>query len=373
LANYESLFSTAGLNNDDFAVVYAVLKRESRAPNPTPGYRRLLCDLYDFSETAEELRQRALDWLDAEMLLAKSLSANLTRAYGLSDEATVEQVYEVIDARNAVGPDVLAEARMMMEVTDKYTATHLLTIGPEDRIEIERTPLYLEPLGTEGSLLSLDYLTSKPKYLCYITSAKNRSRLTMLNTLVHEYGHGFHHSLTNRLASSLLLKIPTSLMTPLTEAIAFHREWEFWEDAATLLERNDLAPEESDYLALFGPDQESQRQTIRAFELETRFWRVARFLRVLSDVEVHLGLRTHVDFVEWAHDHTGLSKKFIHNATFSFLMTPGYAPCYAIAGMRLGELQRAAITRGISRREFNTRVNSMGYWPRTIYEMRLQK
>ena len=188
---------------------------------------------------------------------------------------------------------------------------------------------------------------------------------------MHEYGHGFHASLTGRLATSPLLRISTSLKGPIAEAIAFHREWEAWEDAAELLERDDLASEEQDYLDLFGQDRERQRQTVRAFELETRFWRVLRFLRILGDVEVHLGLRTHMDFIEWAHDRTGLSKKRIHGTTFSFLKTPGYAPCYAIAGMRLGELQREAMRRGMSRRAFNTRVSSMGYWPRTIYEGRL--
>jgi len=261
----------------------------------------------------------------------------------------------------------------MMEVANRYTAAHILEISPEDRVEIGRTPAYVEPLTTEGFLLSLDYLTPTPRRLCYVTPSKNSSRLTMLNVLVHEYGHGFHESLTGRLAPSPLLKISTPLMAPLTEAIAFHREWEFWEDAATLLNRNELTPEESDYLALFGSDRDSRRQTVRAFELETRFWRIARFLRILGDVEVHLGLRSHVDFVEWAHDKTKLSKEFIHKAAFSFLRTPGYAPCYAIAGMRLRDLQRAALERGISRRAFNTRASRMGYWPRTVYERLLSE
>lgn len=72
-----------------------------------------------------------------------------------------------------------------------------------------------------------------------------------------------------------------------------------------------------------------------------------------------------------AHHHASLSKAFIHRTTFSFLKSLGYAPCYAIAGMRLGELQRAAAARGVSRQAFNMQASSMGYWPRTIYERRL--
>jgi hypothetical protein len=368
LAEYERLFETPGLDSRDFEKVYPWLRRVASAAQPTPNYRRLLQDLYDYPETAEELRQQALEWLEVEMPLVRELSIRLAHAYGLPDEVMVEQVLDVMDERNHVGPDVLAEARDMMTVANRYTAAHILKIGPEDQIEMKRTPPYIEPLITEGELLSLDYLTPAPRYLCYLTPSKNESRLTMLNVLVHEYGHGFHASLTSRLASTVLLKISTPLKTPIAEAIAFHREWEFWEDAAVLMDRNDLSLEEQDYLALFGPDRDRQRQTIYAFELETRRWRIARFLRVLGDVEVNLGLRNHIDFVEWAHDKTGLSKKFIHNATFSFLARPGYAPTYAIAGMHLGDLQRSAMLKGISRQAFNTEVSSMGYWPRTLYE-----
>jgi len=66
-----------------------------------------------------------------------------------------------------------------------------------------------------------------------------------------------------------------------------------------------------------------------------------------------------------------LSHKLIFEQTFVFLGDPGYAPCYAVAGNRLGELQRAALARGVTRREFNTKVSGMGFWPRTIYEQML--
>ena len=372
LADYENLFATPGLDGDEFAPVYNWLQQNARPAQPTHGYRSILREMYDYPESAEELRQQALDWLDVEMPLVRALATELAHDYGLPERATIEQVIETMDQRNAVGPDVMTEAEEMMAVANAYTALHLLEIGPEDQIEMKQTPAYLEPLGTEGSLLSLDYLTPEPRFICYLTPSKNESRMTMLNVLVHEYGHGFNASMTSRLATSSLLKIPTTLESPIAEAIAFHREWEIWEDAAAFLERDDLLPEERGYLAIFGSDRETQRQILRAFEMETRRWRLARFLRILGDVEVHLGLRTHVDFVEWAHGKTGLCKEFIHDATFSFLKTPGYAPCYAIAGMRLGELQREAMARGISRKNFNTRVSGLGYWPRTVYDRMLK-
>ncbi len=371
LENYTALFNLPGLERNDFESLYPLLQRHQSSPRALPEYPRLLRDLYDYPETAGEIRQKGLDWLEAEMPLVREIAGRVAQIYNLPADAQIEQVHKIMNERNKVGADSLAESRQMMEITDRYTIQHILELRPEDQVEMEATPGYLEPLGTEGSLLSLDYLTAKPRRICYITPTKNESRLTMLNVLVHEYGHGFHESLTGRLASSQLLKIVSPLMYPLTEAIAFHREWEFWEAAAALITHTDLTSEDHAYLSIFGSDQKTRSQTIQAFELETRFWRVARFLRILGDVEAHLGLRTHVDFVEWAHARTGLSKEFIHNAIFTFLKSPGYAPCYAIAGIKLGELQQEAMARGISRREFNTRVSSMGYWPRTVYEMRL--
>lgn len=273
--------------------------------------------------------------------------------------------------RYAVGDDVLNEARELMEVVNRYTAAYILSIGPENQIVMDATPRYLEPLVTGGQQVSLNSLTSEPLQFCYITPGKNHSRLTMLNILVHEYGHGFHASMTAYRAPWPILKIETPLHLPLAEAIAFHREYEFFEAAAVLLGRDDLSPEESDFLSLFGADRAERWQALKAFELETRIWRVLRFLRILCDVEVNRGLRSYVGFIDWAHERTGLSRELIHGETFPFLADPGAAPTYAIAGVRYAELQQQAKGLGVSPKEFNTRACEMGYFPRTVYEGRL--
>jgi len=173
LAAFEKLFVIPELQGDDFETFYTLLQRQNRAPQPTPEYPRLLSDLYDYPETAEEMHQKALDWLEAEMPRVKELANKIGLAYGLSEGATIEQVYAVMDEHNPVGVDALAEATSLIEVVNRYTAVHILGFGPEDRIVLERTPTYLEPLGTEGSLLSLNYLTASPKRICYITPSKN--------------------------------------------------------------------------------------------------------------------------------------------------------------------------------------------------------
>jgi hypothetical protein len=371
---YRSLFYMDDIESHNFDTTLALLRKESTGPRVSLGYHEILRDLYDFPETAEELRGKALDWLREEMPLLKTSAHRLAEVYGMGrGQGTVEEVYAEMIRRHPVSEDVMGQAHRLMEVVNPYTAEHMLGICPEDRVDIQRMPVYLEPLGTSAMCMPLDELSEAIKIICYITPSRNESWLTMLSTLVHEFGHGFHASLTFRTVKEKLLRLNTHLVSPLTEAIAFHRESELLEEVTSLLGRTDLAPEERAMLALFGQSDEEQRLAIMGLELETLVARVIRFVRILCDVEVNTGLRSYPDFLDWAHDRTELSRQLIYEQTFMFLGEPGYAPCYAIAGNGLAELQRAALARGVSRKEFNTRVSGMGYWPRTIYEKMLSQ
>ena len=372
LAAYRSLFYAEDIDNRDFDTTLALLRKESTGARVTEGYEEILRDLYDFPETAGELRTLALDWLGEEMPLLKASADKLAERYGMGmGGSTVEEVYAEMIRRHPVSEDVIGQAHQLMEVANRYTAEHILGIGPEDQVDIQRMPVYLEPLGTSAMCQWMDELTEAIKIICYITPSRNESWLIMLSALMHEFGHGFHASLTFRKTKEDLLKLGTTLVGPLTEAICFHRETELVEEVTSLLERKDLAPDEKAMLGLFGQSEEEQRLAIMGLELETLVARILRFLRILCDVEVNTALRSYPDFLDWAHDRTELSHKLIFEQTFVFLGDPGYAPCYAVAGNRLGELQRAALARGVTRREFNTKVSGMGFWPRTVYEQML--
>jgi hypothetical protein len=367
LATYRPLFYVEDIDSRDFDTTLALLRKESGGPRVTEGYDEILRDLYDFPETAEELRTQALDWLGEEMPLLRKLADKLGQEYGII-ESTVEEVYAEMIRRYPVSDDVMGQAHQLMGVANLYTAEHILSIGPEDQVDIQQMPGYLEPLGTSAMCMPLDEMTDAPKIICYITPSRNESWLIMLSALMHEFGHGFHSSLTSRMVKEKLLKIDTTLLSALTEAIAFHRETELLEEVASLLGRKDLAVAEKAMLELFGQSEAEQHLAIMGLELETLIARIIRFLRILCDVEVNTGLRSYPDFLDWAYDRTELSRKLIYEQTFVFLGEPGYAPCYAIAGNKLAELQRAALAKDVSRKQFNTRVGGMGFWPRTIYE-----
>jgi hypothetical protein len=370
LSPYSDMYRGAGIETGDKDELIESFKRYETAPEALRGYGDLLRDRYGFPWGADEMRDMALSWLDEELPRLDTLVEKFASHYGVV--ADFESVYEEMSARNKVEQDVVALAVEIDAALNDYAAEKWLDLSPDDRVEIEATPDYLEELISEGMVESFDALAGNPRERCYLTRSKNESYLTLLNVLVHEFAHAFHHLLTYRWSGHVLLKISSSIKAPVMEGVGFHREWELYEEALGLLRQTNLKPEEERLLELFGPTRARQAARIEEFEFETRVWRVARFLRVLCDVEVHLGLRTYSGFLEWANGRTGFAKRLIHQYCFSFMSSPGEADCYAIPGMTLAGMQEEAMRRGHSRKEFNTRVASMGFYPWAIVERRLR-
>lgn len=371
LTPYKDFYKEDGIETKDVSDLLSLFKQDAGPPEPLQEYGGLLEDLYDFSWRPDQMRALALEWLAEELPRINHLVIRQAGRYGCG--ADFEAVYSEMCRSNDIKQDeVIAVATHVTNGLNAYTAENWLRLTPEDRVEIIATPDYWKELSTEGSVESFDQLTGLPRNVCFLTPSKNENYLTMLNVLVHEYAHAFHNSLTFRLGTHDLLKIESPLRAPSTEGIAFHREWELYEEARDLLARSHLRSDEEQLLALFGSSNTEQVERLEEFELETRMWRVARFLRVLCDVEVHLGSRTYSGFLEWASERTGFLKNRIHDYCFSFLRQPGYASCYAVPGMHLAELQATAQTKGYSRKAFNTEASSMGFYSWTRFERRLR-
>jgi len=107
---------------------------------------------------------------------------------------------------------------------------------------------------------------------------------------------------------------------------------------------------------------------IDLFMLEFEFtifrWRIIRFLRAIGDIRINMHQQSISEFITWAHEYTGLSKKSIFDQFFLFQTRPGYAPCYSIAGDRIRQLQINAKERGRTEIDFNTFVSSIGFLPK---------
>jgi hypothetical protein len=182
----------------------------------------------------------------------------------------------------------------------------------------------------------------------------------MINILVHEASHGFNFVMSARKASALF-NLNTSLEVPMTEGQAYYREYQYYAGAAALLGKTGLTSAEEAYLKLYGSNKEEQALAILCAELETYIWRVIRYVRALCDVRVNGGKQTYTDFITWASELTGLSEETLHGECFTFLASPGYAPCYAIGGAIYGNSSTAGYRNGVTEIDFNTKTSSMGF------------
>ncbi|MFF5565232.1 hypothetical protein ACFY7Z_10830 [Streptomyces sp. NPDC012623] len=303
------------------------------------------------------------------MPVVEELAAELAVLLRIPHDSTVGEVWEAAGTKWAVPADRFTETyERVAKACNDYARNHLVEVPADDTLLLDATPAYMTSVITGGQDIAVDYLTNSPRACLYITQGKATSLLTLINILVHEYSHGINFVLSAERAASPLLNLAGPMQVPLTEGQAFWREWEYWHAAADLFGRKDLDASQQAYLKLYGATPAAQAQAIRAAQFETYIWRVVRHLRAMCDVQVNMGWRTVVDFLDWAAERTGLSKEFLFGECFTFLAQPGYAPAYGIDGMRYGELQRKSAK---TQHDFNTTASGMGFYPWTQCVTRL--
>jgi hypothetical protein len=158
---------------------------------------------------------------------------------------------------------------------------------------------------------------------------------------------------------------------PITEGLSFHREIEALETFRHL--EHEYMPSKAEKNMIDFITQYSDLETFNdAMEYVVRKWRVGRFLRAICDSRINTGKQSFVAFLDWANKKTGLSKKVIYDFTYPLMDRIGYTPNYSIFGQRLGELQRKAMSKGVSRLDFNTFVASKGFPARRIFEKQIK-
>lgn len=375
---FKAQFMVPGLDADtsagDFSTMFYTMREQSDAPTLTPGYAQMLGALYDFTQSSSDLDVTAMTWLAQDMPVVRELSSELALRLKMSPDSTVNDVWNAVSTKYAIPSDSFMKVMgNASDVCNAYAKEYLLDISPDDHVVMQETPSYMAPMITGGQDIAVDYLTTKPVAYLYLTPAKNSSLLTMINIMVHEYSHGFNFVLSAKNAGSPLLNLMSPMQVPLTEGQAFWREWEYWAAAANCIGQDNLDKAQSDYVALYGTTPLEQSQAIRAAQLETYIWRVVRYVRALCDVQVNMGWRTFVDFLDWATEQTGLSLEFLYGECFTFLAQPGYAPAYAIDGITYGSIQQADIGRGETQKEYDTFASAMGFYPWTLCAKKLEQ
>jgi hypothetical protein len=366
LERYRALFALPGLDSADFATYWPIFQAwdHVRGPVQARGYPACLQGYYQLTETADQIEVMAQAWLDLDLPVVASLVERVVALPFVGEAGSLQDVWDKVSDHYAV--DFGKAMDRVVSACNDYGARYLIAHTAADRVEFAATPDYLTNLVTGGEDFAVNYLDPASAYSqLYLTAAKNTSLLTMINILVHEASHGFNFVLSAKQAGSPLLNLNTALEVPLTEGMAFWREFEYWAAAQRLLGAATLDGVEQAYLDLYGESADDQAAGVLCAELETYIWRIVRYVRALCDVRVNGGKMTYTDFIAWAAGATGLSAETLHGECFTFMASPGYAPCYAVGGAAYAALQARQAQTGVSAIDFNTFASKSGFyaWP----------
>jgi len=366
------------LKKGDFFEIYPIMQKKSKGLGRKAMYPATIKDLYDYTETPQEIETKALEWIEAESDCFAAVRALLQDRYKC--EGSVEEINKALERHQKIPlKDLVKVTRGLRKVLQELAQDEWVKITPKYDVRVIETPNYLVPFLPTAAMQPFGSL-AKPFCISFVTTDKRGSPSTFLpgvvQTLIHEeYGHcvNFMNSYTGLGGKLRFVEVlDSSLSTPLTEGISFFRELESvrtfkriaMEGAKTTLEKKVVK-----LIERFCPFD----AFVEGLVFEVMQWRMVRFLRAVSDVRLNLEKQSFPQFIDWAHEKTGLSKKLVFDQTFHFQENPGYAPCYSMFGERLRELQEAAMKKGVSQVEFNTFVASKGFPARSLFEEMIVK
>ena len=380
VSDYVKLFELEGWGKGEFPNVEKIFNEKGFDLGRKEFYPHALAKGYDYTETSEEIERKAISWIDEELPRFKRVAEKLAKKLGC--EPRPEEVEKSINAKDNIDPKKLVGITLgIRRVVQKLVNEDLSGINPRYRTTVIETPPYLTGTIPTGAAQFFDTYTKKPfQYFFQTTDPKrdpDKSVAALLSLLVHEeYGHCVHHS--NSAVQFVGKLSPVQIMPglttggPITEGLSFNREIEFLELSKSLESKKRLTPTERAYVRLL-----RKYGGLEEFNLELEFMtmrmRIIRFLRVVGDVRINTGKQTLIDFVDWAHERTGVPRSSVYFQLFPAHegIFPGYATTYAVCGQAIRAVEKK-IRDPKKRVKFSTYLCSIGFPPMSIY-MRMLK
>ncbi|MGA2665743.1 MAG: hypothetical protein ABSF83_12460 [Nitrososphaerales archaeon] len=380
---FVALFELEGFGKGTFEEVEKVFQKHRFALGREKFYRAALEGGFDYSETPDELEAKALGWIDEELPRYREIVKRLAEHYGCA--ATPDAVEkEVVERQKLKSGQLLRTTSSIRKAVREFTNEAVVRINGRYKTTVIETPSFLSGTIPTGAAGFFDTFTKKPFQLYYLTTdpkrAPPRSVSQLINLLVHEeYGHCVNHSNSalrfGGKASDLEL-IPVLLSGPITEGLSFNREREFLEASLALKAKQEsgaaLTKAERGYVALLEKHGGVDLLNME-IELETRKFRLIRFLRVVGDVRINTGKQGLFEFLGWAEAHTGVPRRDMYYNLFPAHegIFPGYATCYAVVGEEIRAIEER-LTDPKKRVRFSTYLTGIGFPPRSVYRQRLE-
>ena len=375
---FVKLFELDGFGDGRFEEVESVFRRYGFELGRKNFYGVALVKGFDYLETPEELEKKAILWIDEELPRFRSVVEKLAKFYGC--EADTEEVEKGMNGRLNLKPSELVKVtRNIRNVVQRFADLDIVRINPRYRTKLIETPSYLTGVIPSGAAQFFDTFTKRPFQLFFQTTDPKRdpgkSVSALLDLLVHEeYGHCVHHS--NSALGFMgelnpLYLIPGLLSVPITEGLSFNREREFLEAVRRLESKKWLTKAERDYVRLMKKYGGLELMNLEV-EFDVRKWRLIRFLRVVGDVRLNTGKQGLLEFLDWAHEYTGVPRSNVYYQLFPAHegIFPGYATAYAVVGQEIMSIEKK-IKDGKKRVKFSTYLCSIGYPPRSAYRKML--
>nr|MDO8134432.1 hypothetical protein [Candidatus Njordarchaeum guaymaensis] len=380
VADYRKTFQVEGIIEGDFTEVFPILEKNGGDVGHRKIYPKILKNMYDYYETPAQVEQKGLRQLKKELPLFERVVKELAETYQC--KPTYEDVSKTMVKRSEI-----PKAKIIEYVSNTrkklllVLGTHLVRITPKYDTRVIETPRYLVNFIPTAATTAFNLLTDKPFSIFFVTTDEKRSppsgSADMIQTVVHEEtGHCVHFQNSSTAFGakpSVVELLDSYLAYAISDAISFHREYEFLNLLKQLAEKDKilLSKEEKEFLnAIKG--EKDLNEALLENELIVMQWRLFRFLRAIFDARVNMGKQTVTEFVKWASKLTGLKEKAIFNQTFFFLSQVGYAPVYFIVGDALRQIQEKGLRRGVALVDFNTYASSIGYGARTVFEKKLR-
>ncbi len=380
LKRYMKRYTVPGITHGDFSEVFPILEEKGGNIGRKAVYPEILKNIWSYLETYEQIESLALSWLNIERPKLIEITNKLAEKFGI--EPNIEIVTNELIKRYGIAQnETLMFIKQLREPLRRIIEKNIVQITPKYKTEVIETPDYLVNFISTAAMTPFNIHTEDPFNIFFVTTDLKASPPTgvsdLFQLIIHEeYGHCVHfsNSATRYKANPTEVDlIYTPMALPISDGISFYREWESMELINNILDKpeNELDPDEKELLNII-----SSKIDLQLFRLEFEFtilrWRIIRFLRAIGDVRINMDKQSLTEFITWASEYTGLSKKFIFNQIFLFQVRPGYAPCYSIVGNKIQEYQQKSYERGRTKIDFNTFASSLGFPPRYVFEQRLK-
>ena len=380
VSEYVRYFELEGWGKGEFPNVERIFREKGFDLGRQKFYTTALKKGFDYEESPEELEKRAMGWIDEELPRFRRVTEKLAKQFGC--RATPEEVESKIVERNNLDPRKLVAVTLgIRKVVQKLVSEEVAGINPKYNTKVIETPPYLSGTMPSGAAQFFDTYTKRPFQVFFQTTDPKRDPhkdiASLVNLLVHEeYGHCVHHSNSalEYVGKLPALQVMGAALTsgPITEGLSFNREMEFFEVSKGLEKKKRLTATEKAYVKLL-EKYGGLEQVNLELEFMTYRWRMVRFLRVIGDVWVNTGKKTLLEFVDWAHERTGVPRSSVYFQLFPAHEGgfPGYATTYAVVGQEIRAMERR-IRDPKKRVKFSTYLCSIGFPPRSMYTKMLR-